>query len=85
MSSTKTAVKVDIYQRVNEQILTSLEKGTPPWRRTWGAYGLAKNYISKNPYRGINAILMNFLLLVQGQYINHQRPLFPRSFEPNHQ
>jgi len=55
----KTKTRVDIYQRVTDQIIAYLEQGTAPWRRSWGQFGLAKNYISGKPYRGINALMMN--------------------------
>ena len=57
--TTKTKTRMDIYQRVTNQIITYLEKGTAPWHRSWGQFGLAKNYVSGKPYRGINALMMN--------------------------
>ncbi len=51
--------KRDLYQETTDRIIALLEKGVLPWRRTWSQYGLARNYFTKNIYKGINAILMN--------------------------
>jgi antirestriction protein ArdC len=57
----KTRVKPDLYQEVTDKIIKKLEEGTAPWRCSWSRYGAAKNYVSGNAYRGINAFLMNFI------------------------
>ena len=57
----KTRVRLDLYQEVTNKIIKKLEEGTAPWRCSWSRYGMAKNYVSGNAYRGINAFLMNFL------------------------
>jgi len=72
MSTTQTSVqnptsrtkavkpaKRDLYQETTNKIITLLENGVLPWRRTWGQYGLAKNYVSGKAYKGINMVLMN--------------------------
>jgi len=51
--------KRDLYQETTDRIIALLEKGVLPWRRTWSQYGLARNYFTKNIYKGINAVLMN--------------------------
>lgn len=51
--------RLDLYQQVTDRIIAMLEEGTPPWRKTWGGYGLAKNYATKRQYSGINMILLN--------------------------
>ncbi len=56
----KNRVRPDLYQEVTDKIITKLEEGTAPWRCSWNRYGMAKNYVSGNTYRGINAFLMNF-------------------------
>lgn len=58
-AATKTAAP-DMYQVVTNRIVEQLEKGVLPWRKTWSSYGLAKNYVSGKPYKGINMLLMNF-------------------------
>lgn len=50
---------MDIYQTVTDRILQLLEAGTCPWRRSWsGGSGIARNLVSKKPYRGINPFLL---------------------------
>lgn len=51
--------KPDCYDKVTNRIIELLEEGVIPWRRTWGQYGLAKNYASNRIYHGINALLLN--------------------------
>jgi len=48
----------DVYQRITERIVALLEAGTVPWRLPWKSDG-PRNLISKRPYRGINAFLLN--------------------------
>ena len=49
----------DFYQEVTDKIISCLEQGVQPWKRSWGQYGLAKNFFSGNIYQGINMLLMN--------------------------
>lgn len=49
----------DVYTKVTERIISLLEKGVIPWRKTWSTYGLARNYATGHVYTGINMILMN--------------------------
>ncbi len=58
-ASTVQGSKLDLYQKITDKIIHLLEQETVPWRRTWGTYGLARNYLTGNVYRGINMILMN--------------------------
>jgi antirestriction protein ArdC len=51
----------DVYQEVTDKIIAKLEQGTAPWRCPWNIHGAAKNYVSGNAYRGINAFLLNFM------------------------
>lgn len=52
-----------IYDQVNDRILELLEKGVAPWRKPWrnenGKVEIAKNFISKKPYRGCNFFILN--------------------------
>lgn len=57
--STSYNAKRDLYQEVTNKIIALIERGVAPWRRTWGAYGLARNYATGHIYTGINFILMN--------------------------
>lgn len=63
----QTITPEDIYQKVTDLVLEAIEKyGDLPWRQGWKSidtYGLsATNFISKKPYRGINSVLLNFIL-----------------------
>lgn len=49
----------DLYREVTDKIISMIEKGVAPWRRTWSTYGLARNYATGHIYTGINMILMN--------------------------
>lgn len=50
-----------IYEQVNERIISLLEKGVAPWRKPWktGKIEIARNMISKKPYRGCNFFITN--------------------------
>lgn len=50
-----------LRDRINSQIVESLEGGVRPWRRPWRAdenSGFPVNVVSKKPYRGVNPILL---------------------------
>ena len=52
-------MKNPTYDRITERITTLLEQGTVPWQKPWKARtGLPRNFVSKNPYRGINVFLL---------------------------
>lgn len=48
----------DIYTRVTEQILTSIDAGTVPWHQPWVS-GLPRSMSTGKPYRGVNAWLLS--------------------------
>lgn len=52
-----------IYDQINERIISLLEQGVSPWRKPWktnnGKIEIAKNLISKKPYRGCNFFIVN--------------------------
>jgi len=57
----------DIYRAITDRIINGLEKGKIPWRKTWkGAGEMPKNFISKKPYRGVNAFVLFFNLIDKG-------------------
>ncbi len=58
--NTKHNPSKDVYQLITDKMIARLEQGFIPWKKPWAASGAACNYISKKPYRGINAILLNF-------------------------
>ncbi|WP_019991017.1 ArdC family protein [Rudanella lutea] len=61
----KADAKFDVYEFINEQIITQLEKGVLPWRKPWKVaivegmeYSVPHNYATKRPYTGVNAFLL---------------------------
>ena len=75
-TSTKVArvsPKMDAYQQVTHAIITQLEKGTVPWRKTWGNYGLARNYVTNRVYQGINFVLLNMLDYSHPMYLTYNQ------------
>jgi antirestriction protein ArdC len=56
-------VKADVYQRVTDQIIASLETGTRPWMKPWSgehAAGRITRPLRGNgvPYQGINVLML---------------------------
>jgi antirestriction protein ArdC len=56
-------MKTDVYQRITDSIVTSLEKGVRPWTKPWSgdhAAGRITRPLRGNgvPYRGINVIML---------------------------
>lgn len=47
-----------IYEMVTNQIIERLEEGTIPWNMPF-RNGIARNWKTQKPYRGINALLLN--------------------------
>src|SRR5277367_4588297 len=52
-----TQPRVNIYEHVTHRILSQLEAGQIPWRKTW-ASGLPKSLTTGKEYRGINILLL---------------------------
>ncbi len=48
---------MNIYQTVTDRILTQLEAGVIPWRKTW-ATGLPKSLTTRREYRGLNILVL---------------------------
>jgi len=46
------------YTEITQEIINRLQQGTIPWRQTWKS-GLPCNAISRQPYRGVNWILLS--------------------------
>lgn len=58
----KTTTEVrDVYTIVTNRIITLLEQGVVPWRKTWSDSGQPQNMITGMPYHGFNALLLNSL------------------------
>jgi antirestriction protein ArdC len=51
-------MKTDVYQIVTDRIIQLLETGTVPWHQPWQVLK-PQNMVSRKPYRGINAFLLN--------------------------
>lgn len=51
---------MNVYQKITDQILVSLEAGTKPWSKSWigGASNLLPLRSCGTPYRGINVIML---------------------------
>ena len=54
-----TNERKNMYEVINNMIMEKLQKGKMPWKQTWNNFGPARNYVSKKPYRGINALILN--------------------------
>lgn len=54
-----TTFTSNLYEEVTNKIISMIQQGVAPWRRTWSTYGLARNYGTDHIYTGINLILMN--------------------------
>lgn len=47
-----------IYEMITNQIIDKLDEGTIPWRKPWNG-GVAMNWKTQKPYRGINMFLLD--------------------------
>lgn len=47
----------EIFKRITDLIIDQLKRGTIPWRKPW-RQGLPSNYITKQPYNGINRLML---------------------------
>ena len=51
--------KFDLYEHVTGLILAEMAKGNIPWIKPWaGKDAIPRNWISKRPYNGMNALLL---------------------------
>lgn len=48
----------DVHKVISERIIEQLGKGIIPWQRLWGQSGPPRNLITKQPYKGLNALLL---------------------------
>jgi antirestriction protein ArdC len=46
------------YESITNEIISKLEQGVIPWHQTWQS-GLPSNAVSKQPYRGVNWLLLS--------------------------
>ena len=58
-----------IRQHITERIVTAIEQGVMPWRRPWQTSpnaGRPTNVVSKQPYHGVNPLLLQIAALQHG-------------------
>lgn len=48
-----------VYEIITARILSELEKGVIPWQQPWTSQLAPQNFISKKPYKGINALVLS--------------------------
>lgn len=49
----------DVYQLITDKLISIMEQGTIPWRKTWsGSASVPRNAVSKKPYQGINNLIL---------------------------
>ena len=60
----------DIYQRVTDKIIASLEAGVAPWVRPWHAEvdPVPINAQFRRPYRGVNFLTLQLEAMLRGYY-----------------
>jgi antirestriction protein ArdC len=54
-----TNERKNMYEVINNMLMEKLQNGKMPWKQTWNNFGPARNYVSRKPYRGINALILN--------------------------
>lgn len=62
-------MKIDVYEKVTNEIIEALEKGVLPWEMPWftpDRGGGLKNFASKTGYRGINVFLLGLAMMKGG-------------------
>lgn len=57
-----------VYEIVTNNILTDLQAGTVPWRKSWANGGTPMNWKSKKEYRGVNQFI-----LPPGEYASYKQ------------
>ena len=67
------ASRHDVYHIITNLIIEKLEQGVIPWKKSWSAQGPAANYVTKKPYRGINALLLNSLGLSNPYFLTFRQ------------
>lgn len=55
---TTSSPKQNVYQIVTEQIIAALKSGTVPWAQPWVKMPAPRNFLSNQPYRGMNHLLL---------------------------
>ncbi|MFH5833737.1 zincin-like metallopeptidase domain-containing protein [Halalkalibaculum sp. DA384] len=72
----------DIYDMITDSIISVIEENeTLPWQKRYGTgfdHGMATNFASKKPYRGINWVMLNFFKWIR---IEGKKKLVEGSFK----
>lgn len=61
MAYNTNTTKTDAFQVITDRVISLLESGVAPWRKTWNAADdsqAPKNLISKKEYNGINCLIL---------------------------
>ncbi|WP_140848558.1 ArdC family protein [Paracoccus sp. FO-3] len=68
------AVKFDLYQHVTDQIIASIEAGTPAWRKPWTGEAATMQMprrANDETYRGINVLMLWLVAMEKGYRAAH--------------
>lgn len=68
-STTMEKKRVDVYQVVTDRVISLLETGVVPWKKTWTGDDIPRNLLSKRAYRGINFWLLLSLNYEQNYFL----------------
>jgi antirestriction protein ArdC len=58
--------KPDVYQSVTDRMVAALESGKVPWRQPWTAGGRPRSMTTRQPYKGINTLLLGLTSMERG-------------------
>ncbi|CAH1211661.1 conserved hypothetical protein [Candidatus Nitrotoga sp. BS] len=71
----------NIYEKVTNSIITSLEQGVPPWVCPWhDGNAVPSNLVTGKPYRGIN-VLMLYVAAMSGNHVDDRWLTFRQANE----
>lgn len=56
-----TTITLDLYQEVTNKIISMIEQGEAPWRRTWSTYGLAPIYKEVSKYHITFSLILHLI------------------------
>jgi antirestriction protein ArdC len=60
--------KLNIYDEITQKIISAIEDGVAPWRKSWNSVNLGpfRNAVTNRPYRGINTLLLSLSAFSKG-------------------
>ena len=50
--------KVDVYEQINNAIVSAVEEGTGRYEMPWHALSTPLNATNRKPYRGVNVLML---------------------------